>query len=138
MKQPPPARRCDECLGFDSIRYECRHPDAPDDPSVTGNGFPTWCPLPDADSVCPSCGKQANYPASGFCRCHLQQEPKPLSDGRILVEVGPSQWCEKEPKPRDEITGELCTCPPACGPSCKGECGCEVCRCAYGDFLSVE
>lgn len=31
-----------------------------------------------------------------------------------------------------------CTCKPTCVQPCKGTCGCEVCRAAYSDFLSVE
>jgi len=48
---------------------------------------------------------------------------------------------EKVEPMRDEITGELCTCPPdgvTCWKPCKGECGCKVCWNAYGDFLSCE
>lgn len=33
---------------------------------------------------------------------------------------------------------EPCTCPPSCDYACKGECGCQACREAYGDFLSAE
>lgn len=29
-----------------------------------------------------------------------------------------------------------CTCPESCNLNCKGECGCEECRCWYSEFLS--
>jgi hypothetical protein len=31
-----------------------------------------------------------------------------------------------------------CTCKPDCPSNCKGQCGCEACSAAYGDFLSLE
>lgn len=34
--------------------------------------------------------------------------------------------------------GTPCTCVPSCPNPCKGQCGCEACREAYGDFLSNE
>jgi len=32
----------------------------------------------------------------------------------------------------------VCTCTKDCPLNCKGECGCEKCRQAYQDFLSLE
>jgi hypothetical protein len=34
--------------------------------------------------------------------------------------------------------GFLCTCRLKCPSACKGECGCEACRVAYSDELSVD
>lgn len=34
--------------------------------------------------------------------------------------------------------GQPCTCTADCQYGCKGECGCEACHYAYGDFLTYE
>jgi hypothetical protein len=34
--------------------------------------------------------------------------------------------------------GTPCTCDEECPFDCKGQCGCEACHEAYGDFLSLE
>jgi hypothetical protein len=36
------------------------------------------------------------------------------------------------------MQGEPCTCKPECDDPCKGQCGCQACGNAYGDFLSSE
>lgn len=86
MKQPIPFANCHECLAYRPCAHcddpDCGHPDYPElyQCDVTGEGIPEHCPLPDAnnDACCDKCGKPANYPEHGFCRCHLQVEiPKP-------------------------------------------------------------
>ena len=38
----------------------------------------------------------------------------------------------------DDSNAPFCTCSPSCPADCKGQCECEACSDAYGDFLSSE
>ena len=58
---------------------------------------------------------------------------------KAIDDAAPDPEAAKRRWPPDGFyDGKPCTCPVTCGDACKGECGCEACRTAYADFLSVE
>lgn len=91
---------------------------------------------------------QARWPELGFldldaCTDKDPERRKATLDGRFTSEhLRAIAECMDSliPKPSVESSdGPVgCTCNATCAADCKGMCGCEACRMAYSDFLSME
>jgi len=74
----------------------------------------------------------------------MQSEQASMSP--VHAVVMPSESGKKRYKPDGFYTansepgerGTPCTCAESCPYDCKGQCGCEACHEAYGDFVSLE
>ena len=60
-----------------------------------------------------------------------RETPQPTEEGKKRYDSDGFYTANSQP-------GTPCTCKDTCPYDCKGQCGCEACHEAYGDFLSCE
>lgn len=81
-------------------------------------------------------GRDIEILSAGSVHLQIESEGVIKFEGDVSIRLLPTDTGIRKYPDDGYYEGIPCICKPDCPQACKGECGCDACRAAYGDAIS--